>query len=72
MTTKCYIIRRPGHRSRGMYWLPNGEGYTNDIEQAGLFPADGEHVRRVCEKNYDNPFRTSDPVVAEVNAQVKT
>ncbi|MDP3911159.1 MAG: hypothetical protein Q8Q14_12280 [Gemmatimonadales bacterium] len=33
--------------ARGLYWRPNGEGYTDDVMEAGLFPERHPAVARV-------------------------
>jgi hypothetical protein len=43
-TGPCIIEVTWAWRSgRGRYWCANGNGYTNDIDRAGIFPAARAH-----------------------------
>lgn len=45
-TERVLLVLKPDFRWKGLYWRPNGNGYTNNIMDAGLFDIDGPEVKR--------------------------
>lgn len=60
-TGPCLIEVVIPHRSgRGRFWCDNGRGYTDSIDNAGVYPA--EEAKKICEGS-DNIYPVSAMVV---------